>query len=323
MQDIHLMSSPVNNNSAEDSSAEEASGVASAGQDPAGGATRRVSHLRSLWLAIRFVLPLGDVGEEDPDAWRRASRWFVPIGLVIGLLWVGVFRAVWRLYGEEVTSLRLVPAMAVVLVDVLFTGYYLFGGLVATINALTGPRHAREPEPEHEESIPLLLPAAMVLCVGILLELILISALRTGEWWWPSDWRRHLNFAYPRLIYRPLLLAPLWGRWAILLAASLGRVAHRSHPAAAGLSRASSPRIVMGSFVLPLVLTAAYCSRSGNVIIGTIIALIVLGLTFVASVTIARRGGGQTRRSMLAAGKIAELIFLSAFVAMSGYIRGW
>lgn len=56
---------------------------------------------------------------------------------------------------------------------------------------------------------------------------------------------------------------------------------------------------------------------------GTIIALTVLGLTFVSGVVIARRGGGQTRRSMLAAGKIAELIFLAAFVCMSGHIRGW
>ncbi len=282
---------------------------------------RWAGHVRSLVLALRFFLPLGEVPTADTAAWRRASHWFVPIGLAIGLLWVGVFRAVWRLYGEEVTSLRLVPAAAVVLVDGLFVGYCLFGGLAATVNALTGRRHAREPE--QEDAVALAQPAVMVLLLAILLELILISALRTGSWWWPSDWRRYLNFAYPRLIYRPLLLAPLWGRWAILLAASVGRVAPRAHSAAVGLSRASSPRRVLTTFLPPLIFTAAYCSRSGNVIIGTIIALAVLGLTFVSSVIIARRGGGQTRRSMLAAGKIAELIFLGAFVGMSGYIRGW
>ncbi len=281
----------------------------------------RVTWLASLGLALRFLLPIGDPPGGSVTAWRRAAYWFVPIGLAIGLVWVGTFRGAWRLYGEEVTSLRLVPAAAVLLVDVLFAGYFLFVGLTATINALTGQRHAREPE--KDEAGVLALPAVMVLLLAIVLELVLISALRTGAWWWPADWRRHLNFAYPRLIYRPLLLAPLWGRWAILLAASVGRVAPRSHPAARGLSQAVTLKLVLGMFLPPLILTAVYCSRSGNVIIGTIIALIVLGLTFVSSVIMARRGGGQTRRSMLAAGKIAELIFLGAFVSMSGYIRGW
>jgi hypothetical protein len=279
------------------------------------------SLIRSLGLAIRFLLPLGDLPESSDLAWRRASYWFLPIGVGIGFLWVGVFRAVWRLYGEEVTSLRLVPAMAVVVVDVIFTGYCLFGGLAATVNALTGRRHAREPE--NDEGAPLAAPAVMVLLLAMILEVVLLSALRTGAWWWPADWRRHLNFAYPRLIYRPLLLAPLWGRWAVLLAASVGRVAPRAHPSIMGLSRAVTSAQVLVSLLLPLALTAAYCSRSGNIVIGTIISLAVLGLTFVVSVMVARRGGGQTRRSVLAAGKIAELIFLSLFVGLSGYIRGW
>jgi hypothetical protein len=277
--------------------------------------------ISSLGLALKFLLPIGDPPEADVAAWRRAAYWFLPIGLCIGLLWVGVFRAVWRLYGEEVTSLRLVPASAVVLVDVLFFGYCLFTGLTATINALTGHRHAREPEDNADVS--LVMPAVMALLLVIVIELVLISAVRTGPWWWPSDWRRHLNFAYPRLIYRPLLLAPLWGRWAILLGASVGRTASRVHPAAANLSKAVGPAQVLGTFLLPLAITAVYCSRSRNVIIGTIIALAVLGLTFVSSVIMARRGGGQTRRSMLAVGKIAELIFLGAFVGLSKYIRGW
>ena len=288
---------------------------------PSPGTTDGPTSTSSLKLALRFLVPIGEPPAADPAAWRRAAFWFVPIGLAIGLLWVGVFRATWRLYGEEVTSLRLVPAAAVLTIDVLFTGYCLFGGLITTVNALTGRRHAREPE---DEGAPVLgLPAAMVLFLVIALELVLLSALRTGAEWWPSDFRRFLNFAYPRLIYRPLLLAPLWGRWAVLLAASVGRVASRCHPSAVGLSGAMSPSFVLVGFLPPLVLTAAYCSRSGNVIIGTIIALVVLGLTFVSSVIIARRGGGQTRRSMLAAGKIAELIFLAAFVSMSSYIRGW
>lgn len=275
----------------------------------------------ALGMALRFVLPVGDPPQADKAAWRRASYWFVPVGLSIGLLWVGVFRAIWRLYGEEVTSLRLVPALGVLVVDVVFTGYCLFGGLAATIDALTGSRHAREPE--HGGSLTPGLAATMGLLVAIVAELVLISAVRTGDWWWPSDWRRHLNFAYPQLIYRPLLLAPLWGRWAILLTASLGRVAPRSHPAASGLSQAVSPGLVMTTFLVPLCMTAVYCSRSGNLILGTIIALVVLGLTFVSGVVIARRGGGQTRRGMLAAGKMAELIFLGAFIILSGYIRGW
>ncbi|MBN1344592.1 MAG: hypothetical protein JXQ73_18015 [Phycisphaerae bacterium] len=280
-----------------------------------------VTWLAALVMALRFLLPLGGLPMANAASWRRAAIWFVPIGMVIGLMWVGVFRAVWRLYGEEVTSLRLVPAAAVVIVDVCFLGYSLLAGLTTTVNALTGSRHAREPE--NDVTAPLAMPAVIVLLLTIVLELVFLSALRTGAWWWPQDWRSYLNFAYPRLIYRPLFLAPLWGRWAVLLAASVGRVATRSRPEAVGLSAALTPTFVLVSFLFPLTLTAVYCSRSGNIILGTIIALAVLGLTFVASVIIARRGGGQTWRSMLAAGKIAEIIFLAAFVSLSGYIRGW
>lgn len=277
--------------------------------------------IASLSLAVRFLLPFGDPPEADASTWRRAACWFPLIGLLIGLLWVGVFRAVWRFYGEEVTSLRLVPAAAVLVVDVLLLGHCLFAGLASTVGALTGPRHSRERDTNAESSLNM--SAVMVLLLAIVLELVLVSAIRTGAWWWPSDWRRYLNFAYPRLIYRPLLLAPLWGRWAVLLAAGVGRASTRADPAAVALSHVAGSRIVLGTFLLPLILTAVYCSRSGNVIIGTIIALSVLGLTFVSSVIIARRGGGQTRRGMLAAGKIAELIFLSMFIGLSGTIRGW
>lgn len=129
----------------------------------------------ALGMALKFVLPVGDPPQADKAAWRRASYWFVPVGLGIGLLWVGVFRAIWRLYGEEVTSLRLVPALGVLVVDVVFTGYCLFGGLAATIDALTGSRHAREPE--HGGSLTPGLAATMGLLVAIVAELVLISAV--------------------------------------------------------------------------------------------------------------------------------------------------
>ncbi len=275
-----------------------------------------------LMLALRFLLPLKESGSNDPSAWRRARYWFLPIGLAIGLAWAGAFRGVWRVYGEEVTSLRLVPAAAVLMVDILLLlGYSLFAGLAATVNELAEPRTRLE---SHEQAPPALrTPAVLVLLVALVLELVFVSALRTGSYWWPSDWRRFLNFAYPNLIYRPLILAPIWGRWAVLLASSVGRVAPRASAEAGGLSKAVGPRFVLVSFLFPLGLTAVYCSRERNLVIGVIISLVVLATTFGLSVFIARRGGGQTRRSMLAAGKVAELVFLGAFVALSGTIRGW
>lgn len=239
--------------------------------------------------------------------------YIVPFGLIIGVLWAGTFRMSWWLYGEFAT-LRVVPSLFVVLLECLITGPFLVLGLARTIHILT----TEDPKlPETGRLQPLSPIGTLVLCLIILSEFVLILTIQKGENWWPAmdDWRSYFNTMYPRPIFRPLLLAPIWGRWGILLAATLGRTARGADLMTLALNRDMSPGRLMRHAILPLFLTAIYCSRSRNYLTGLLIGMLVFAVTYLVTVTMARRGGGQTRQSIFAAGQIAQLAFLAIYRA--------
>src|SRR5262249_3081385 len=124
------------------------------------------------------------------------------------------------------------------------------------------------------------------------------------------------NFLYPKPIYRPLLLAPLWGRWGIVMAACIGRTADAADPAVVALCRQMTPGRLLRQAVLPLSLSCLYFSREVDFLIGAVIALVVFGLSYVACVVMARRLGGQTRTTLLATGQVAQIVFLATYRAM-------
>jgi len=276
---------------------------------------------RNLFTALRFLLPLGRTkAPDDPAAAAGMIPWIVPTGLAIGLLWAGSFRLGWRVFGET-ARLRVIPSLIVVLIECLFTGAVLVLGVARTSHVLTGRSPLRA---ENDPLGPLSPVATLVLCLTLLCEYTLILSIPAMPGWWPppNDWRHTFNFMYPSPIYRPLLLAPIWGRWGILLAATLGRSAHNADPQTVGLNQAMTPGRLIRQAVLPVVLTAIYCSRARNFLTGIIIALLVFGVTYVITVTIARRGGGQTRQSLYAAGQIAQLTFLMTYRGFGRLIEG-
>ncbi len=286
----------------------------------AGTAPRPFVH--GLWAAIRFLFSPNagphQIGESD--RFHHAASWFVPIGLMIGLLWAGGFRLAWRLYGET-AGLRILPALTVVLIECLLTGGLLCLGLARTAHALGGAGSA-----ENRLDARLYLgPAAMlILCLAVLSQWVLIASIPSVSPWWPQkpDWRSYLNFAYPAPVYRPLVLAPVWGRWGILLAASIGRTAHHADPPTVALCAAMRPTRVLKWAIVPTAFSAIYFARQGNVLIGVVMAMIVFAVTYIAAVVMARGIGGQTRSTLFAAGQIAQLVFLAVYRAFWPLIHG-
>lgn len=250
---------------------------------------------------------------------RRASHWFVPIGFIIGLIWIGVFRSTWRLYGE-VGSIRPIPALAVILVESLLTGPFLVMGLARTIHLLAGEQPRR---PDEARNVPLSPVGTLVLGLALLAEFVFILSLPAEGGWWPqrSGWKQYLNLLYPQPIYQPLLLAPIWGRWAILLAATIGRTAHGTDPTTVALCSEMTPGRLLRRTIIPLMLTAYYCGRSNNYMMGVIVALIVFCAAYLVSVVIAVRGGGQTRQSLFASGMVGQLAFLAVYRALWRFIH--
>jgi len=273
-----------------------------------------------LRAALGFLLPLGGPIPEAPGLWRQAIWWFVPIGLLIGLGWALTYRAAWHLFGEVVAGVRFMPATTVWLLDTAFFGSMLAVAVARVAHAWTSRQRAGgEPSTADDASAIGVLALVAVLVV----KWAMLVSLPMGMPWWPSDWRRWFNFAYPRPIYRPLLLAPLWGRWAILLAAGIGRTARSCDPATTSLCRAMRPSFTLTALLGPMFLSAVYCSRQGNRLIGVVLGLMVLGISFAGAVTLARKFGGQTRWTLLAAGQLAELAFLACYLGLRPYILGW
>ncbi len=205
------------------------------------------------------------------------------------------------------------PALVVVVLDVAFLGYRQYWGLGHLFGS--GGEAGRALEPDKDRN-PLTGGVLVLVCV-VLAMWVLVVSVPKGPSWWPTDWRAdwHLTKLYPRPVYRPLILTPMWGCWAVLMAANVGRV--RPGSAAAEFCRAVRPSAVLLSFVPVVALTAVYCSEGGNPLIGVVIGLVVLGVTHLMSTVAARRNNGQSYATLFAVSKVAELTFLLAYVAAS------
>jgi hypothetical protein len=280
-------------------------------QDDVGDAPRAT--LRStpaFRTALRLLLP-GVFGPNGSGS-AAAVHWLVPAGLVIGLLYAGAYRGCWRVFGE-VSGVRLIPALAVWLLDAALFGLPMFLGA-----SRMADRWSLADDPAGRPDDGRLRTAGMVTLIVLLIaKLALWTAIPKGLAGWPMDWRRHLNFLYPRPVFRPLILAPLWGRWALMLAGSIGRPALTRGRPMAGIAGVASPAAVLGWFVVNVVATSIYCGRHGRWMIGCIIGLVVLGVTFLFSVLTARRFSGHTRFTVYAAAGLAEIVFLIAYLAAS------
>lgn len=272
--------------------------------------------------AMAFLLPLGR--REEPRCVEDVpdfARWIVLSGVAIGLAWAGSFKLVWWAYGET-GGLRIAPSLVVVLLELLFTGALLALGLARATVLLTHGRSTASTGLDVLAPFPAV--GTLVLFLLILTQFAMILAVRATPGWWPppEDWRNHFNFMYPHPIYRPLLLAPIWGRWGILVAATIGRTAPHADGWTRALNKSMGPGRLLLHAAVPMLLTAIYCSRSRNYMTGVLIGLLVFGVTYVAAVTFARRGDGQTRQSMYAAGQVAQVAFLIIYLGFWRQIHG-
>ncbi|UCG17591.1 MAG: hypothetical protein JSV19_06075 [Phycisphaerales bacterium] len=276
-------------------------------------------HRAGFWSSLRatagLVFPLGEAGRGAGVAGACRTHWIVPMGLVVGIGYACLYRGAWRFFGE-VQGIRLMPAVAVWLLDVGLCGSVLLVGSARVADQIFGGRSRRPGgEPTVEGRLGLVgMASFVVLCV---LKLMLWISIPEGVSTWPGIWGSGLNFAYPHAFYRPLLLAPIWGRWGLVLAAGLGRPSAEADAVIRGLTSRQSPYGVLIWFVPVAALTAVYCGYSGRWAYGCVIALGVMGATYLFGVAVARRLGGQTRETILAAGLVAEMSYLVLYMGFS------
>jgi hypothetical protein len=233
--------------------------------------------------------------------------------LVIGTLYVFIFSAAWRWLGEY-QQIRLAPMAVLLIADVGWLGYRLLAGAVAVASGLK----RRQPDGLGSEASTPELRIVLLVVLSIVMKFTLLLSLPIGALPWPADWRQHLGFLYPLVIYRPLVLMPLWGRWSVLLATTIGRMSSGDSERLSLMAEGKSLPAVMLWWAAISGLTAIYCSPAGSHIAWSL--LISLGMLLVAylvSFGLARRLGGQTEASVMAAGWAVEFAFLLFYLPVA------
>jgi cobalamin synthase len=111
---------------------------------------------------------------------------------------------------------------------------------------------------------------------------------------------------------------PLWGRWAVLMAATIGRVAPSGSSRLHNIAEGNSLTMVMLYWLAACAMTVLFCSPdSTHVAWITLIGLGVLMVAYLASFALSRRFGGQTEATVMAVGAIVEFTFLLIYLPMA------
>lgn len=187
--------------------------------------------------------------------------------------------------------------------------------LLAAMRLVDAPRVSNRP---HTQTQARANESSLVFMVLFLLGLfVLVLSIQELRGWWPAsgDWRSWFNWMYPRPIYRPLLLAPLWGRWGMLVALYSGRPADDADDLTRAYSRGLNLWKLVVHSALPLALSCLYLTRGGRIFTGPMIAAILLGLTILFATIVANLRRGQSRTTILATGLFAQMMFIILYRA--------
>ncbi len=265
--------------------------------------------MRSFLLAGRFLFPLDEARYAEDAGWRRAGWWLACWGLLIGIVYVMVLHIGWTWFGEYM-QLRLGPMLCVLIADVGWCGYRLMSGAAAL-----------GPPSNDSRGSGVTLPVFIAIVLVVLAKYVLLVLLPIGGRIPAADWRQYLPYLYPQVIDRPLLLMPLWGRWAMMLALSIGRVAPGESPRLAAMGEGMSLPLVLMYWLAAAGLTVFYVSGSVvDIRLGLLISLAVWLGAYLAAFFLARRSGGQTQASVAAVGAVAELVFLITYRPVASHI---
>jgi hypothetical protein len=291
------------------------------------------SRVHPALLAAGFLFPIDRLRQPDSPLWRSAGRWLVPWGFLIGLVYLATFRGAWKWFGEY-WGVRWLPAVTVLAIDLGFCGHRLLAGVTELPSRLQTARSERIEALTLGVLVAVLLITIAKYAMLVSLPLGVFTSPPTPGWYLP----RWIRFLCPDdEIYRPLMLMPIWGRWAIGLAASIGRVSpsepDRVQQMAAGLTL----RTIFSQWAGITLITMAYCAlvidfdRFNNVFIvfipssrtlayGLVVSLAVMLGSYLASFLLARLKDGQTESSVLVAGMTAELTFLTVYLHLASLI---
>ncbi len=268
---------------------------------------------RAFWLSVGYCFWPGGVGGVEPG---MVTVW----GLVLGLLFCGVFAWSWKFFGDiyfsEYSRLRVVPIAMVILAGSILDFKQLLG-LSVTVDRLVGGERADG----DTGVIPAVrLPGILAMVLAILLKFSALLAMPYHAPWWPGDWRRVFNPLYPMMHYRVLVLLGLWGKAGVLIAGATGPTSPEIGEADRAFRRKLSIRSLLGNLVFTFLITTVYFSSWRNRAIGILVSFVIFLLVYLVSMVISWRMKGHDRYTIFACGAIGELLLLFGYLAVSRFL---
>jgi hypothetical protein len=230
--------------------------------------------------------------QEEPARFTRAWTGLMGLSLLWGLACIALYAVCWRIFGDY-TGIPLVPAAAVLAASAMG----LYRRALASLAQLLGRDRPTETA------------TAAALIVAVLAMLLL--GLRSWKSDLPYNW--WLALIRPEMLFRALLLAPLWGGWSMLATCQL----RWSRPCRDAITRALAAGggflAAPAMLVALLVLTIVYFNHLPWTQL-SIAATGALGAVAAGWLT-TRLEQGLTRRSLLAANLLTQMAFLLAYLA--------
>jgi len=261
---------------------------------------RDAFRLALTWAASRpahLLLTASDERLAAQPAQRFALAWLdvMAVSLVWGVVLANVWGVAWKVFHDY--EPLIMPAVATAALMLLWP---FRRAAVAVAETAGGGSPAGR---------------AVVAGVVVLTLTLALARLRGDTQRWEPQWAVRLWWLIPEYkLYRVLLLMPLWGGWAMLIATRFCRPAPDAEPQVAAMAAGCPPLAAAGCMAVPLVPSMVYFHYLGAgsqvLIPAATIAAAVLG-----GAALCRRAGGLRRSSLLAANMLTQLAFLLAYLA--------
>jgi len=160
-------------------------------------------------------------------------------------------------------------------------------------------------------------PAGRQLALAVLVvvvALVLLGLERSGS----EDYPNYLPPAWQWICpapawYRALILAPLWGAWAMLTTGQFCKPCRGDEPAVTALVHGCGPLVAAFSLAIPLIPTLLYFNYLGVKHLWMPCATVAVAIA--GGVAVCRTQGGLCRRAMLAVNLLAQLAFFLSYIA--------
>jgi len=248
--------------------------------------------MRSLLIALQFLtrIPMGKY-PRDEKRLGKSMAYFPIVGLILGGILVLVN------WGFSIIMAPLVADALTIVTLIILTGALHIDGLIDTIDGLAGGKT--------KEEILRIMRDSRVGAFGIIgiVSLIMLKLVLLHEI--PLEIKREV-----------LLLFPVMGRWAMVVASSLSVYARREGTGKVFVNYCGRKELVIASLIT-LIITGSFLK-----ILGLELFFFVLALTLLLTRFISKRIGGMTGDTLGAVNEIMEVGTLFILFLLFNLVRG-